>query len=550
VTAFVFFLAVKPGGLRLTTWIDDLGQLCAALAAAVSCLIVARRRATPARRAWSWIGASALSWAAGQAIWSWYGLVRGIAVPFPSAADIGFLTAVPLELIGILSFPHARESMTSRTRTVFDGLIVGASLLLISWALVLGPVYRGSRGGILAQALSLAYPLGDVVVASVVLTMLTRARASHRCGLGLLAVGMLGLTVADSSFAYLTQNGTYGQVNPTDAGWVAGYLLVALAALWRWPAAAPAEEDGIRPWQAGVPLVAVGGALATALGWSLADRQADTFLVADGIVMGLLVLGSGVLTMITQGQLYDGQRRLVRKLTAIDRSRLDFFAIISHELRTPLTSITASLELLADSDAGPVPDEQRRLLEMIRRNAARLRALVEDMLTLSRVDDELPGFTMADVAVADIIESACATVASAAAQKGVELGIELQDGTEVIPGDRRQLDRVMLNLISNAVKFTPPEGSVLARSRREGDDVVISVIDTGIGIPEDEQQMLFTRFFRASNVRETAPGSGLGLAIAHRIVAHHGGSLTMTSRESIGTTFWVRLPVKETAVVR
>jgi signal transduction histidine kinase len=157
---------------------------------------------------------------------------------------------------------------------------------------------------------------------------------------------------------------------------------------------------------------------------------------------------------------------------------------------------------------------------------------------------------MADVAVADIIESACAAVAPAAAQKGVELGCEMRDGAEVIPGDRQQLDRVMLNLISNAVKFTPPGGSVLASSRREGDEIVVSVTDTGIGIPEDEQQMLFTRFFRASNVRAAASGSGLGLAIAHRIVEHHGGSLSVTSREGAGTTFRVRLPLQETAVAR
>jgi hypothetical protein len=135
-----------------------------------------------------------LSWGSGQAAWTWYETVLGREVPFPSLADVGYLAAVPLAAAGLLSLPFAARSLAGRVRQVLDGLMIAASLLLASWVLVLSPLFRSDGDGLLSQAISLAYPIGDVVVGTIVLVMLARARrgqGTRGIPLGLLGDGLV-----------------------------------------------------------------------------------------------------------------------------------------------------------------------------------------------------------------------------------------------------------------------------------------------------------------------------------------------------------------------
>jgi len=192
---------------------------------------MAALRLPRARAGWSLLAAACLSWAAGEAVWSYYDLGRGIAVPFPSLADVGFLAAVPLTIIGLLLLPAAAGSTTWRLRGLLDGMLIAGSLFFVSWATVLGPVFRQHQGGALAQTVSLAYPVGDVVIASVVIILAIHHKGRSRMSLGLVLAGMLAFALADSSFAYLTAVNSYGIGNVVDTGWVLGYLLIGLGAL-------------------------------------------------------------------------------------------------------------------------------------------------------------------------------------------------------------------------------------------------------------------------------------------------------------------------------
>lgn len=239
----------------------------------------------------------------------------------------------------------------------------------------------------------------------------------------------------------------------------------------------------------------------------------------------------------------------VERLEELDRQKDSFLSTVSHELRTPLTSINGYLELLGDGDAGTLTEEQARMLAVIDRNAIRLRGLIEDLLLINRMRDGAVG-EQERVDLDRLVTHAAEEMAPLAKAKGVILDVASMTGVPVV-GDRAQLARVLTNIMSNAVKFTPSAGRVRVRTLRAvgGESVRIVCSDEGMGIPAAEQQKLFTRFFRASNATAAeVPGTGLGLVVVKGIVEAHGGRLQLSSTEGVGTTVVVDLPVGALAV--
>jgi signal transduction histidine kinase len=226
-----------------------------------------------------------------------------------------------------------------------------------------------------------------------------------------------------------------------------------------------------------------------------------------------------------------------------DRIKDALVATVSHELRTPLTSIIGYLELLGTGE--PLSAEDARFVEIARRNAARLQRMVEELLFLSRVDAGGLELDLEDVDVAELVRAALGSADPAAAAKRITLGL---DGPQTLTmrADGNRLGQVFDNLISNAIKFTPERGTVKIRLGCEGDTLLATVTDTGRGIPQAEQARLFERFFRTTGTRDV-PGTGLGLTIVRAIVEAHGGTITCESREDVGTTFALRLPLTSPA---
>ena len=244
------------------------------------------------------------------------------------------------------------------------------------------------------------------------------------------------------------------------------------------------------------------------------------------------------------------QDEQVRRLTELDRQKTDFMATVSHELRTPLTSISGYLELLVDGDFGHVTDGQHVALDIIGRNATRLRGLIEDLLVLNKIEISGLQAVSEDVAVRDLLRTVTETMEPVAAGGGVRLVCPDVPDDLRVRVDRGQVERALINLGSNAVKFTPEGGEVVLTAERSGESTVISVHDTGIGIPAADLARLSERFFRAGNATAAAiPGTGLGLAIVRAIVEGHGGELVIASVEGEGTTMQVVLPVARRAPV-
>jgi hypothetical protein len=301
---FTIWLAVGIGGLRTTVAVDDIGEAVASAIAAAACAIAAVRTSNRNRLAWSLLAAGAVSWTVGEIVWSIFEVGIGDAVPFPSPADLGFLLAVPFGIAGLLAFPLAPTRAATRARSIVDSVIVALSLLFVCWAFVLGPVYASGNSGPIAQLISLAYPVGDVLTASVVIIVATRASGPERTRLLLLLGGFLAIAVADSAFAYLTGSGIYtvrGSV--LDAAWVAGFLLIALAALWPTPPSSAVEEGPIQSWQVALPGMAFAGATATAFVLAATGHPLGTNLTLLAASLGLLLVCTHLLALADSAQL-------------------------------------------------------------------------------------------------------------------------------------------------------------------------------------------------------------------------------------------------------
>jgi signal transduction histidine kinase len=243
------------------------------------------------------------------------------------------------------------------------------------------------------------------------------------------------------------------------------------------------------------------------------------------------------------------QNDYVERIEKLDRQKSDFLATVSHELRTPLTSISGYLEVLRESETGELTAQQHRMLEVISRNTDRLRSLIEDVLVLSRIEGGVRKADFAEVSIHGVITRVGEELSLLA--QGSAIGLEIDAGphTAMVLGDRASLDRAVVNILSNAIKFSRPGGRVSITGSLDpgGSRILITCEDHGLGIPAQDQADLFTRFFRASNANNNAiPGTGLGLSIARQIVEeHHGGQLRLTSVEDQGTTVVMELPLYE-----
>jgi PAS domain S-box-containing protein len=232
----------------------------------------------------------------------------------------------------------------------------------------------------------------------------------------------------------------------------------------------------------------------------------------------------------------------ITERAAAEQLKDEFVALVSHELRTPLSSIIGYLEVMRDDTTGPLTPRQGQFLDVVDRNARRQLRLVSDLLFLSQVDAGRVRLHLDDVDLAEHAKAAIEAAQPRAKAASVTLQLEADD-TTTLRGDPDRLGQIIDNLLTNAIKFTPPGGVVDVRVISNTDTVSLEVSDTGVGIPVAEQRQLFTRFFRASTATSRAiPGIGLGLTIVKAIVDAHRGTVAVTSTEGNGTTFRICLP--------
>jgi len=234
------------------------------------------------------------------------------------------------------------------------------------------------------------------------------------------------------------------------------------------------------------------------------------------------------------------QRRAVADAS---RAKSEFLAAMSHELRTPLNAIGGYAQLLQMGVSGPVTAEQQVYLERIQRSQGHLLGVINDILNFSRLEAGEIEFTVATVAMCDLVESVMAMIMPQANAKELTLALGQHDTTPMAEGDPLKIEQVLLNLLSNAVKFTGEGGTIAVACGVDGDHVWLEVRDTGIGIPAHELELIFAPFKQVGrSLASPKEGTGLGLAISRDLARRMRGDLTVESEEGVGSTFRLTLP--------
>jgi PAS domain S-box-containing protein len=320
-----------------------------------------------------------------------------------------------------------------------------------------------------------------------------------------------------------------------------------------------ADELGSPPTYVAVVRATVQLPLGTAREWEYVRKDGgrcwlstilSPILGEDGSIVGYVATAEDITERRDARQALEAalvsERKAVARLTAVDQVKDQFVSSVSHELRTPITNIVGYLELLTDGVYGEPNEEQARAMSRIEMNSRRLLTLIDDLLTLSSMESLNQPRELVPVDLGGVLRRADEVVRPSLRNRDLRLELEVPDCPVMVDGDSGQLERLVINLATNAVKFTLDGGRVTLRllAAQNGTGAVIEVEDTGIGIPESDQEMLFNRFFRATQARQAAvQGSGLGLSIAKSIAELHGGRISATSVYGSGSTFRVEFPV-------
>ena len=275
----------------------------------------------------------------------------------------------------------------------------------------------------------------------------------------------------------------------------------------------------------------------------------------DGLITGLITLESRTPQAINDEDIAFVERLADRAAVAIKNARLyedihaankaksDFISVVTHELRLPMTSIKGYTDLIMSGMTGELNEQQKQFLGVIKRNLDRMSVLIRDLSDINRIESGRMQFEVGAFDVRDVVMEVVESFQEQAATKSQTLRVEVGEGDTAVSADSRRVSQVLTNLVSNANKYTPPNGDILIQVQPQAAFVQVSVRDTGIGISEENQAQLFNQFFRAEDaaVREQV-GWGLGLSIVKKMVEAQGGEIWFQSTFGEGSTFAFTLP--------
>jgi len=301
-----------------------------------------------------------------------------------------------------------------------------------------------------------------------------------------------------------------------------------------WFAGAPNRERAVY-----VPLLSRGrleGVLAIAAAGGNAESRDQRLLAALGVVLGL---------GLDNCRLYEGQRAHAQHLQQLNRMKSDFLSTVSHELRTPLTSIMMAAEMLMEEEDSRDPQSTRgKLVANIVRGALRLSSLVSDLVNISRDDEFKPRLELDSVSIDDLTANAVGIVQPLVAAKRQTIDVSSSAPGTIVKVDRLRFEQVLINLLSNAQRYTPPAGHITVSTRVAKGEVILTVADSGPGVAPEDRELIFEPFYRGDR-----SGMGLGLAIAKSLVELHNGRIWVNSSDRHGSEFCVALAVQAPAAV-
>ena len=536
--AVLFAFGLATGSLALpSTIVYD----AVFLAAALLCALRALARPTE-RLAWAVMACAIACWGLGELYYDVFLATASGPQPIPSVADIFWLffyiPAFGSVVLLIRSrLPHLSASLW------LDGVIGALGVASVSAAVVFDAVLHNSTGSFGVVATGLAYPVGDLVLLAMVISVgIASRRESPSWSWLLIGLGFAVFCVGDSVYLLQTVNNTYLPDGMLDLTWPTALALVGCAA-W-----IPSRPPPVRPRPRSPASIVTPVALSMlALALLIIDHFHRTNLLAL-VLASMCIVGVAIRLVFAFRESGNAARaNAIARDQAVEalNAKSLFVATVSHELRSPLNGVIGMTGLLLDT---PLSEQQREYADIVRASGEGLLLVINDILDYSKLEADKIELDPSNFALREAIAEGCATLLLVAREQGIELEVAVDpDVPAWLRGDVSRFRQVLINLVSNAVKFTPVGRVVIGVSASplaDGTLVRVEVTDTGIGIDPQALGRLFQPFSQAdSSTARKYGGTGLGLTISARLVEMMGGTIGADSVPGVGSTFWFELPL-------
>lgn len=485
----------------------------------------ARRHTGRTRRGWLWIAWTLLVVGIYNVAW-----IAMLATnrPIPPAFSLGFLVLIPLGMVGVLNLAVLRDRSSTLRRTC-DGVFIAGSVFLISWCLILRTLYVGSSGSVATRIATLSYPMSDILILSLVIFLATRYRTDGTTPLTYIAMSLVVWSIADSTFAYLTFRGEYYAGHPVEVGWLVGYGLLFLAAHRAHPVASHEDAAEELP-RVELPYGIGSVALVVGITAQIVRDRVDAVVLFTLIGLAMLALARQFLALV------EHQRYTIKRLRALDETKTNILRAVSHELRTPLTFIKGTSALLGEQWHEMPEETIDMLFGRVNANCDRLDELLGSLLDLDRLSRGVIEPTRQPTDIRALIERVASSVNMN--QHAVSVIGDAGEAS-VDPG---QIERVVENLLVNAVRHTPPGTRVAATCVRDESGVLITVSDDGPGVPAEIRPTIFDPFVQSEASVGAGRGTGIGLSLVAKFTELHGGRVWVDESSAGGAEFGVYLP--------
>ncbi|MHB8633868.1 MAG: sensor histidine kinase [Thermoplasmatota archaeon] len=511
--------------------------------AAVLCALRVRALGRERRAAWGFLAAACAAWALGNVVWTYYEL-SGVNVPFPSWADAGYVLLLPLAAMALLVLIVGGPAVTSRTRTVLDGLLIAAAMIFIAYVLFLKSIghYAATQEPTLqAKVLAVLYPGGDVFLLSLLVLVASRVGHAIQRTLAWLGIGLLGLTVADVGFWLQTAEGSYQSGSYTDIGWTVAFLAIAYTALRPVPKVAPDVTPHPGILLSALPLFPFLLSTTAAVAVYVKVGALEPFLFWMALTVVMLLTARQFVIVLENVQLRRSVEGAFDKLKDQETLRTRTLANILHDLKNPLSPVLLQLKILSDP-AADAP-KLRHGIQIISRNVEQVKRLVQDLSDVTLLQEGSMKIVRAPCDVSSVVADVMASFQPLAAERQVSLTSQAE-GPLPILGDQDRIRQVLVNLVKNALNFTPAGGHVDVEAKATADGVQVGVRDTGRGLLPSEVARLFQPFSQVHERSEAKErGTGLGLYICEGLVSGHGGRIWVESAgRGQGSLFAFTLP--------
>jgi signal transduction histidine kinase len=505
---------------------------------------------------WYLLAAGQLTFIVGDLVWAVYEVLLHVETPFPSLADVFYLAGYPFTAAGLLLLVRGRRTPGRDEGNLIDAGIVATGLGLLFWVFLIAPYGRDPSLSGLERVISMAYPVMDVLVLAVAVRLVF-TRGARTAAYRFLVASFFLYLVADAVYSVMVLAGTYQSGSFVDAGWLLSYALLAVGALH--PSmrtlSEPGEDRETKLTRRRLVVLAGVSLLAPALlGLGAARASLDAPLIAGSVALFLLVLvrmanlvrevEANARVIQDQRVQLEAEKRVVAELRELNRMKTEFVAVASHELRTPLTSMIGFARTLERSDLAEDSQSRRNFLRIIVEQGDRLLRLVENLLMASQVDGEgiRPGGD--EVVLADF----CREIVDGLGPDASRVRLAIPSRLPLLTTDRQLLARVLTNLLDNALKYSLDRAGCEIGARREDDLLVFWVEDHGIGIPAEQLERIFDRFYQVdSSSTRSFGGTGLGLSLVKDLLRLLNGSIEVESELGRGSRFTVRLPIGKPA---